>query len=315
MTDTKDEKKRKILRFLGDKFQESSDGYFSAKLIAENCNIDETEVKDFCSTLENEGLIHSLSDGNHDGSYKIEINGLILLEGYSSGGTQSNGMGLSQFKSLVKKGLDKMQIAEFELQSGVVEAGQKHHLNNGLYYLVFIDLAGSTIASAKMNITDYTMWIRKFIQFVKDALNFKRRNLAVFVKSIGDGALILFRNFDDVLDWKNKVDELCCHHNNGCKKEGKADIHQYHHKTIIHLGEVSFDRASYDAHAFSVNILFKIEKKFSKGEIGITEAVKQTISPYINSSKFEISKADEFTLGDGDEVVIPLWKLVSIEQR
>ncbi len=136
----------------------------------------------------------------------------------------------------------------------------------------------------------------------------------MYVKSIGDGALFLFRNFDDILDWKNKVDESCKHYNDICRKEGKLDFHQYHHKTIIHLGEVYFDLENYDANAFGVNLVFKVEKKFGKDEIGITDAVKQIILQEINCGKFKVNNADSYSLDEKGDAIIPLWKLTPMRQ-
>jgi hypothetical protein len=306
-----EEKKRKILYFLGRKYTESPDDLFSLLTIAENCEMDETEVKKICTNLVSEGLIQKGKD--EDGhSYKIGINGLILLERYASEITPKARIDIDKVKKIVKRGLDKMQIMNLELQSGVVEVGKKHNLRDGLYYVVVIDLVGSTLTSSKMNGTAFNGWIKEFIKITREALSRGNRNLTVFVKSVGDGALFLFRNFEDILDWKNKVDELCSHHNNLCKRHGKPDFVQYHHKTIIHLGEVYFDRTNYDANAFGIHLAFKIEKKFGKDEIGITDTVKQTILQEINSGKFGIHNVGSYSFDENENTVIPLWKLTSL---
>jgi len=304
-----EEQKRKVLRFLGERFTKTPDNIFSDKDIAKYCNADETEVKKLCHYLEGEGLIQNAKGGIKDPSYKITINGLILLESYSSGSTPGAGIGLSQFKEFVKHSLDKIQVTNVEVQAGVVEVGKKHNLRDGLFYAVLIDLAGSTIASSKMSGAEFSEWIKKFIRITKAAPDAKERNLAVFVKSMGDASLLLFRNFYDILDWKNKVDELCSHHNNSCKKEGKPDFYQYHYKTIIHITEVYFDRANSDTNAFGVHLVFKVEKKFGRGDIGITDAVKQIILQEINAGKFKINNVDSYSLDENGVYSIPLWKL------
>ena len=311
MDDLEEKQKRKILRFLGDKFKESGDDFYSEKTISQNCNIAETEVKNICLSLEKEGLIQNGKKSGKDYSYKIAMDGLVLLETYFISRTPE-AMALSKFKEIAKLGFDKMHKMNSELQEGVVEVGQKHHLKDGLYYFVLIDISGSTLSSSKMNGSEFHEWVMKFIRITKDALNTRKRNLCVFVKSIGDGALFLFRNFNDILDWKNVVDESCKYHNDSCIKAGKLDFHQYHHKTIIHLGEVYFDRENYDTNAFGINIVFKVEKKFGKDEIGITEAVKQIILPEINAGKFKISDADKYSFDENEDAVIPLWKLTII---
>lgn len=313
MEEIDDEKKRKILYFLGRKYIEFPDDLFSLMTIMEYCEMDETEVKKICTALANEGLIQKGKE-KEGHSYKIGINGLILLERYSSEISPRARVDVAKVKKIIKRGLNKMQIMNLELQSGVVEAGKKHNLRDGLYYVIVIDLAGSTSTASKMDGTAFNGWIKEFIKITKEALSAGNRNLSVFVKSVGDGALFLFRNFDDILDWKNKVDELCRHHNNICKKQGKPDFVQYHHKTIIHLGEVYFDRTNYDANAFGVHLAFKVEKKFEKGEMGITDTVKQIILQEINSGKFGIHNAGSYSFDENENAVIPLWKLTPLER-
>lgn len=308
MEEGMEEQKRKILRFLGERFKESPDDIFSDKAIAKYCDVNETEVKKICYFLEEEGLIQNKRSSRNP-SYKITTNGLILLESYSTGSTPGAGIALSQFKEFVKHTLDKIHVMDAEVQEGVIEVGKKHNLKDGLFYVALIDLAGSTIASSKMSGAEFNDWIKKFIGITRDALNIKKRNLGVFVKSIGDASLFLFRNFYDVLDWKNKVDELCSQHNEICKKEGKLHLYQYYHKTIIHLSEVYFDRTNSDTNAFGVHLVFKVEKRFGKNEIGITETVKQIILQEINAGKFRINNADSYSLDESGEYKIPLWKL------
>jgi predicted transcriptional regulator len=307
MNDTNEGRKRKILRYLGDKFAESNEGFFSEKLISSNCNIEETEVTRICSSLVKQRLLQSETNSKGK-AYKIEMDGLVLLETLIPSKPLESAA-ISKFKEITKKGLAQIQNRNAEIQDGVVEIGKKHKLHDGLYYLVLIDISGSTVASSKMKGSEFHEWIRKFMGMAKEALITRKRNLCVFVKSTGDGALFLFRNFDDILDWKKKVDESCRDHNDICMKVGRLDYHQYHYKTIIHLGEVFFDKENYDANAFGVNMVFKVEKKFGRDEIGITEAVKQIILPEINTGKFKVFNADNYVLDENEETSIPLWNL------
>jgi hypothetical protein len=164
-----------------------------------------------------------------------------------------------------------------------------------------------------MSGTVFNQWIKNFLSITRDALNAKQRNLAVFVKFIGDGALFLFRNFDDILDWKNRVDESCSRHNDRCKKEGRLEFYKYHHKTVIHLSEVYFDQKDSEINAFGVNVVFKIEKKFARSEIGITDAVRQVIMQDINSGKFRIDITECYSIDEDAGSKIPLWKLVPVQ--
>lgn len=303
-----EEQKKIILRFMADRFLDFGDEYISHKEISENCDMDENDVKKICTNLEVEGFVQNSNVGK---SHKITTNGLILLESYSSG--SGSGPKFSQINDVVKRGLFKIKMSNPEVEAGVVEAGRKYHLRDGLFYVVLIDLAGSTLASSKMSSSVFNKWIKNFLSITKDSLNAKQRNLTVFVKFIGDGALFLFRNFDDILDWKNNVDDWCSRHNDRCKKEGKLDFYQYHHKTIIHLSEVYFDQKDSEVNAFGVNVVFKIEKKFARSEIGITDTVRQVIIQDINSGKFRIDNADCYSPDEDEGYKIPLWKLVHVQ--
>ena len=194
------------------------------------------------------------------------------------------------------------------LLSSLTEAGKKHHLSNGLYYIVLIDLSGSTVAAGKMSGIEYPKWIEGFENITKAALNFLPNNITVHIKTIGDGCLFLFGNFDDILSWRTRVQTLCLEYNQKCKSDLKPDFYLYYNKIIVHIGEVYFDESGKDTNSFAVNVVFKIEKEFLKNDLGITEAVKQVIVPEINSGRFGIEKGNDYTLEEA-KISIPLWKL------
>ena len=185
---------------------------------------------------------------------------------------------------------------------------KRHNLKNGLYYIVLTDLSGSTDASDKMRRAEYPGWVNGFIEITKNALNFTHRNDAAWGLKCGDGSLFLFRNFEDILEWRNNFISLCNEYNKKCKS-GKIKLPEYHNKIIVHLGEVDFDKEDQDLKSFAVNVVFKIEKKFEKGDFGITEGVKQTILPEIRSGRFGIKKGVKFSM-DEKSIIIPLWKLI-----
>lgn len=304
-----EEERRKILQLLADNLAKNPDGFITDKAIAKNCGTNEATVKEICTGLKEGGLIQSKTKEGQD-SFRISTNGLIVLEGYSRASGEGNQV--SKINQAIKRGFGKLRISSEEIQADVIEIGRKYHLRDGLFYIVLIDLAGSTNASLKMEGVVFDEWIKRFLSITKEALNTKRRNLAVFVKSIGDGSLFLFRNFNDILEWKNRVDEFCVSHNTRCHNEGKLVFHHYHHKIIIHLSEVYFDEENSDINSFGVNLVFKIEKRFSKSEVGITDAVRHLIVQDINAGKFRIHDAESYSVENAD-YQIPLWKLVTIQ--
>lgn len=180
-------------------------------------------------------------------------------------------------------------------------------LKPGLYYVVLIDMVGSTMASTQLSPDENKKRIRQFIQFTKDALPYRRRNTAIFVKDIGDAALFLFSNFQDILDWSEKTDDLCDKNNQRCIETNKPEIYQMYSKKCIHLGEVHFNEES-DPIALVINQIAKIEKEFKKDQLGITDTVKQVILPRINSQEIKATKIKNIVL-QGESVPRPLWTI------
>lgn len=214
----------------------------------------------------------------------------------------------SSMKDAMMSSLALFEVMKTKVLNSLDEAGKKYELNNGLYYIVLIDLSGSTKAAGKISGAEYPKWIEGFIKIIRDALNFTHKNIAIYVKSIGDGSLFLFGNFDDIVNWRSNVYNLCDAHNKKSKEKNEQEHFQYRHKIITHIGEVYFNEDRTDTNSFPVSITFKIEKQFDKDDFGITEAVKQVITPEINSGRFTIDKNKEYRIDDLD-ITIPLWKL------
>jgi hypothetical protein len=184
---------------------------------------------------------------------------------------------------------------------------EKKKIRHGLYYIVFVDLNSSSIASSKIRPEENQKRIGRFIELTKEALSKKQRVYSVFIKGIGDGALFLFTNFEDIKDWANKTDELCDKYNQKCIIDNKPEIFQLYSKKIIHLGEVYFDN-QLDPIAFAINQLFKVEKEFKKVQLGITDVVKQVIIPRINSGELKADKIKNVVLV-GESEYRPIWNI------
>lgn len=177
----------------------------------------------------------------------------------------------------------------------------------GLYYVVLIDLVGSTKASYQLSPEENISRIKRFIGYIKDALEISNpKNHAVFIKDIGDAALFLFADFQDILNWANTVDESLKKYNDRCINEGKKEIYQMFSKKCVHLGEVHFEESN--PIALAINQIFKIEKEFKGGQLGVTDAVRHVILPRINSGQVIIEKITEATF-PGENVPTPLWSI------
>lgn len=223
--------------------------------------------------------------------------------------------GINHIKKITKEKKTKKLEFEHVSQKAVLEDAirqvrslrQRRKIEPGLFYIVFVDLIGSSIASSKIGPEENQKRIKYFIKLAKQALPKKPRSYSVFVKAIGDGALFLFTNFEDVKDWANKMDEWCDWYNQACIKNKKPEIYHLYSKKCIHLGEVHFDD-QFDPIALAINQIFKIEKEFKKVQLGITDVVKQVIIPRINSGELKAEKIKEVTL-IGENVPRPIWNI------
>ena len=184
----------------------------------------------------------------------------------------------------------------------------------GLYYIVLVDLAHSTKASAELGPETNRQRIELFIKYTIKALSEIELSNSrdFFVKEIGDASLFIFSNFNDILKWSKKLDEILYSYNIVCDNENKPNIYKMYAKKCIHVGEVHYSDTS-NPIALAVNQVFKIEKLFKNNEIGITELVREIISPLIKSEIIKIEKITDVLL-PGDDKKRPVWRIVSYEK-
>lgn len=179
----------------------------------------------------------------------------------------------------------------------------EHNLNNGLYYVVLVDLSGSTIAASKTTAMMHSQWINNFVEIAQTALNFTSVNTAIYLFTCGDGSVFLFRDFSDILKWKIKLNELCSNYNR--EQEGGKNFHPYETKIIIHIDDINFN-ANYDG-SFAIDVLFNIEKQFVKADLGITESVREALMNKIRSGRFTVKSAGNYV--DDGKPEFQLWRL------
>jgi hypothetical protein len=200
-------------------------------------------------------------------------------------------------------------IPNWPLESAIQRVSEmeiEESLLPGLYYIVLIDLVGSTEASSKLTPEENILRTQKFIDSTKDAQKkIKHPERTHFIKDIGDASLFVFSNFKDILEWSKIVDELLVGYNKECSKLGKPAIYHMFSKKCVHLGEVHFEKAS-NPIAFAINQIFKIEKQFSQNQLGITEVVRHVILPRVESEEITLSKITEVVLA-GDKEPSALW--------
>jgi class 3 adenylate cyclase len=178
----------------------------------------------------------------------------------------------------------------------------------GLYYIVLVDLCGSTKASAEIGADANTARIQSFVGATIQAWrDIQPRSLVQFVKAIGDASLFIFSNFQDILDWHDELLVRQASLNSKVARSKLPDVHLFYSKTVIHAGEVLFN-ADGDALALAINQIFKIEKLFSKDEIGFTDIVAQVVRPRIESKEFAVFEVSNVEL-PGETKKQSIWKI------
>jgi class 3 adenylate cyclase len=155
-------------------------------------------------------------------------------------------------------------------------------MEDGIYYIVLADLCDSTVDGAKSGDVILAMRMKAFCHAAKIALKHAQNkiNSGIFVKSIGDAVLMIFKHFPDVVDWTIEF--------KGALRSDTGNLGNFSAKICVHLGEVLFD--SDDPLCVAVSHLFKLEKKVKPGEIVLTETAFRVAYTSIYSKQFTFSK-------------------------
>lgn len=114
----------------------------------------------------------------------------------------------------------------------VVELQKQGVLRDGIYYIVLIDLVGSTKYGVARGNTALAERIKRFVTCSFDAFNEANiRNAGLFLKEIGDAVLFVFQHFPDILRWRHQL-------NLWLEVEDRIDEPMVV-RTCVHIGEVS----------------------------------------------------------------------------
>jgi class 3 adenylate cyclase len=135
-------------------------------------------------------------------------------------------------------------------------------LRTGIYYLVLVDLVGSTEFTATHGNKAAADRIRLFVTSSFNGLNnASLKNIGLFVKEIGDAVLFVFSHFTDVLSWLHYFRAFL-------KIFSQSSKEPYVVRTCIHLGEVSLDGVN--PLSLGVSQTFKMEKAVKGGDVVLT---------------------------------------------
>jgi class 3 adenylate cyclase len=143
-------------------------------------------------------------------------------------------------------------------------------LRSGLYYIVLMDLVGSTKFAAEHGNKLAGERIQSFITSSFRALNDAHvANISLFVKEIGDAVLFVFQHFPDALKWRAAFDWYL-----------SPDFkHPMQARTYIHIGEVFLEGVN--PLSLAVSQTFKMEKTVEAGAIVLTNAAYNVAWPTI----------------------------------
>jgi len=191
----------------------------------------------------------------------------------------------------------------------------------GLYYIVLSDLCRSTIASSQLGQDLNILRIESFILTCIEALGcIEPRNYFLPIREIGDAILIIFSTFADVHDWWRTMHEWLAVSNFQWRQQlTSSQFHAFslNAKTVVHVGEVAYSAKNVPI-ALAVNQVFKLEKKFKGGELGLTHPARSAAAPLLKERGLMARRRDRILL-PGDKTpmqtyLIDKWKKTVIER-
>lgn len=180
-------------------------------------------------------------------------------------------------------------------------------IESGLYFIVLIDLVSSTISASQMHPDKNISRIATFIEFAKKSINKKSRSKIKPVVEAKEGLLIIFRNFDDILDWFEKIKKFLKKYNEKCDRDNLSKFYTMQYKIAVHAGEVFFKQNN--PIAWAVDQVFKIEKYTPTDNFVISDRVREIILPRLNDGRQLHSDKIVDVILEGDENKRPLWSI------
>src|ERR1035437_9690544 len=116
----------------------------------------------------------------------------------------------------------------------VIELQSQGIIRNGIYYIVLVDLCGSTKFSDEHGNMSMNERIQYFVTYSFQALTASNlTNTAIFLKEIGDAVLFVFQHFPDILKWRDNLQKFL--------ETFSKHTDPYVLRTCIHIGEVSLN--------------------------------------------------------------------------
>ncbi len=181
----------------------------------------------------------------------------------------------------------------------VIELHAQGIIRNGIYYIVLVDLVGSTKFSAENGNAKMDERIQQFVTYSFQALNaINIKNTCIFLKEIGDAVLFVFQHFPDILKWRSEFQK-------------HLDIISSHTepfvlRTCVHVGEVALNGVN--PISLAISQTFKMEKSVKAGEIGLTETAYNIAWPTISRAYRGFSENGKVKL-DGYQEPVKIYSI------
>lgn len=186
----------------------------------------------------------------------------------------------------------------------VKEMESKSIFRQGLYYIVLTDLCNQTDFNSKYGDAEGDLRIEWFHMAAIESLGeIDIRNYVAFSKTIGDASLFIFSSFLDVYEWSRKFDynlsafkdeypeslEIRGIEYDYEELEQRVEDFDLKARKLVHLGEVSY-KEDIEPLSLAVSQTFKLEKNFSRTNLGCTQVVADAIKPKLGELNLKLEE-------------------------
>lgn len=150
-----------------------------------------------------------------------------------------------------------------EALAKIIELQGQGLVRSGLYYVVLVDVVGSTAYMAEHGNSAADKRIEHFVTAALNAIGQTTlTNTAIFLREIGDAVLLIFQCFPDILKWQVQLESYLA------LFKPQDDAHRIGIRTCVHIGDVIL--RGVNPVALAVSQVFKFEKSVAEGDIALS---------------------------------------------
>lgn len=180
----------------------------------------------------------------------------------------------------------------------IIELQSQGIIRDGIYYIVLVDIVGSTKFAAEFGNTRLSERIKTFVTHSFKALSESQiKNSAIFLREIGDAVLFIFQHFPDVLKWRDNLQKYM---------DIVGGNTPYSLRTCVHVGEVTLEGVN--PITLAVSQTFKMEKTVQPNDIVLTDPAYHVAWPTVMRAYHGFSNYGAVEL-DGFKEPVKLHKL------